>query len=199
MKKFFGTSFVLLTLLALTTGTVFAGSVVELVSATNNGGGPTFTFRVSGEFSPSELESGFVTVEGGDSFQLFCSQTDATTVVCHTSKKTSGQNVVVSFGGAKFWTDIPDAWSPAQYCYHMYDFLSKEEYDAGYWQWMDRGLTCQETPASEGDYFWAYSPTFETETWFDYFGQGVDDTPFGPGDPDNWGNPGEGFYSYNIK
>ena len=183
MKKFFGTSFVLLTLLALTTGTVFAGSVVDLVSTGNNGGGPTFTFRVSGEFSPSELESGFVTVEGGDTFQLFCSQTDATTVVCHTSKKTSGQNVVVSFGGAKFWAGVPE-YNPQMhvqgYCYTLFDLT---ELAPG---WQPFGEYCMDREAVDGDTYVTYNP-YVNEPDLTYYYELI--APEGAGN-----NPGEGYY-----
>jgi hypothetical protein len=120
MKKLLFTSLVLSALLAVTAGTAFAGSALELVHVANNGGGPTFTFRVVGDFSDDELAGGFVQVEGGDDFPLYCSHTASDTVVCHTSKKVGGHNVVVGFGGARFWTDVPEQHIK-QACYPVYD------------------------------------------------------------------------------
>lgn len=196
MKKLLVSSFVLLALLALTTGTVFAGSVINLIGVSNGGGGPTFTFRVNGEFTQSELNSGSV-IFNGESVKLSCNQTDETTVVCHAARKVSGEDVVVNFGGSKFWAGVPEAReprAPQQYCYAVYDYLSLEEFHEGYWQWMDRGQTCQDVPAAEGDWHWDYSWAYEDWTWFSFYENGIDDAPYGPGDPDNWSNPGAGYY-----
>ena len=198
MKKSLFTLLLLLTLLATTAGSAFAGSVVELVGVNNNRSGPSFTFRVSGEFSQSELESGFVKVEGGDSYQLHCAQQDETTVVCHVSKKAGGQNVVVSFGGSKFWTVVPEE-KVRQYCYNVYEPLTKEEYDAGYWQWMNRGVHCQDEPAVNGNDYYGSSPAFPFDNWYIFSEDGIDDFPCGPsgscgGYDHNWSNPGEGYY-----
>jgi hypothetical protein len=120
MKRLLFTTLVLTALLSMTVGTAFAGSALELVSVQNNGGGPTFTFRVNGEFSPDELSGSFVQVEGGDNFPLYCAQTAPDEVVCHASKKIGGKNVVVGFGGARFWTDVPEQ-RIHQACYPVYD------------------------------------------------------------------------------
>lgn len=118
MKKLLFTALMLTALLAATVGTAFAGSALELVGVSHNGGGISFTFRVNGEFSADELASGFVQVQGGDDFPLYCSQTAPDEVVCHTSKKTAGHDVVVGFGGARFWTDIPAEWvAPSTGCF----------------------------------------------------------------------------------
>lgn len=142
MKRIFFTTLILTALLSVTVGTAFAGSALELLSVENNGSGPTFTFRVHGEFSKSELESGFVQVEGGDDFPLYCAQTDADTVVCHTTKKVGGHNVVVGFGGARFWTHVKEAGNK-RYCYSAWDW-----WDFTGFQWTDFGPICQDEPAN---------------------------------------------------
>jgi len=191
MKRFFFSVLVSLTLLALTTGTVFAGSALELVEVRNDGGGPTFVFRVSGEFSESELH-GFVQVEGGDSFPLSCVKTDETTVVCHASKKVGGQNVVVGFGGARFWQHVPEPRSggggggTSQYCYGVYDRYTVVE--VGY-QWGQYEEICMDIPAVVGDTYEMDSPLFEVP-WTYFFWE---DTPSWP----DWNDPGEGFYPFD--
>jgi len=124
MKKAVWVGFVLLSMLVANTGAAFASSAIELISVTNNGGGPTFTFRVSGEFSPNQLK-GSGHISGGDDFSLHCQQQDETTVVCHATKKISGQAVSVTFGGTTFWADVPEqriasgggGGGNGQYCY----------------------------------------------------------------------------------
>lgn len=106
MKRFSTVALVLLTLLALTTGTVFAGTAISL-SLRNDDGVPTFIFTVNGSFSKAELNDGYVQVSGGDTYKLSCNQASDTTVVCHTSRELSGMDVMVYFGGAKFWVSLP--------------------------------------------------------------------------------------------
>lgn len=149
MKKLLCTTLVLTTLLGLTTGTVFAGSVLELLNVQNNDGGSTFTFRVNGEFSRDELKGGFVEVQGGDAFPLYCAQTAPDTVVCRSSKKIGGHDVVVGFNGARFWTAVPEfivSPSQSQYCYSVWDYW---QFTGNYW--FNYGPVCQEEPASGGD------------------------------------------------
>ena len=86
MKKLFASSFVLLALLAGPTGTALAGSAWELIRVHHDEGGPKFTFHVSGEFSKDELNSGYVTVQGGETYPLYCAQVDAETVICQDRK-----------------------------------------------------------------------------------------------------------------
>ncbi len=140
MKKLFVTALVLTALLAVTAGTAFAGSALELLQVQNNGAGPTFTFRVTGEFSADELVSGFVQVDGGDAFPLYCAQTAADTVVCHATKKVGAHDVVVGFGGARFWVNVPGQ-SQRQFCYSAWD---------AFWTstWVDYGPICQDEPAN---------------------------------------------------
>ena len=141
MKKLFVTVLMLIALLTVTVGTAFAGSALELYKVQHNSGGITFTFKVNGEFSADELASGFVQVSGGDAFPLYCSQTAPDEVVCHTSKKVAGHDVVVGFGGARFWTDVPAEWVAPGTCaegygywYPVYDFdQSPGQTDFVYW------------------------------------------------------------------
>ena len=183
MKRFFFSVLVSLTLLALTTGTVFAGSAVELVSVSNDGGGPTFVFRVSGEFSKGELH-GFAQVEGGDSFPLSCVKTDETTVVCHASKKVGGQNVVVGFGGARFWHRVPEPHNggggTSQYCHPVYDW----DYDTKSF-WALQGTNCQDSEAQFGDFIY----NFYAPDWDEYY-----DYEYRPGDVCGWADPGAAYY-----
>lgn len=146
MKRFFLTSIVLITLLALSTGMVLAGSATELLELRNDGGGPTFVFRVTGDFTRSELDSGFVHINGGDDMPLYCAQTTPTTVVCHTSRKVGGHNVVVGFGNARFWLFVPVARSSKLFCYSAWDWYSFTNF-----QWTDFGPICQEEPANPLD------------------------------------------------
>jgi hypothetical protein len=185
MKRFFVSVLVLAAMLAVTTGTAFAGSALELIEVRNGEGGVTFIFRVTGEFSQDELNSGFVQVEGGDDFPLYCAQRDATTVVCHTTKKTGGSNVVVGFGGARFWTDVPE---PATYCYTVYDYNVD---DPGFTYWQSGGVYCQNHPAEYQDSIYFYNPNYNYSYPYWFYPDGVD-----PADWYNWSNPGEGYYYY---
>lgn len=180
MKKIVFTVFVLLALLAGTTGTAFAGSAWELVKVSNDVGGPKFTFHVNGEFSKDELNSGFVTVEGGETYPLYCVQVDAETVKCHTSKKVGGNNVVVGFGGIRAWVKVPAASEARGYCYPVYDWdYGTEAF------WALQGNNCQENEAHFGD--WIYD--FYAPDWDAYF-----DYMYLPGDFCGWADPGAGYY-----
>ena len=171
MKRVFSTVLVLLTLLALTTGTVFAGSALELVEVRNDDGGPTFIFRVTGEFSASELEGGFVSVEGGEDYPLYCEQIDADTVVCHTSKKVSAHDVVVGFGGARFWVFVPDVRTGRTYCYSAWDWWPFTSYE-----WTDFGPICQDAPAEAGDFsYYSFPEQGIFNAWVVFFTDDVSD------------------------
>lgn len=183
MKKFFATIFVLLTLLALTTGTAFAGSVIGM-SVTNGGGGPTFIFTVTGDFSPSELKGGFVQA-GGETFPLHCSQQDATTIICHASKKVAG-DIVVGFGGTRFWTDMPEPQlgngGAKQYCYTLFDLTLLAP------GWQPFGEYCMDRQAVDGDTYVTYNPYVQQLDWTYYYELIA---PY----PEIYGNnPGEGYY-----
>lgn len=195
MKKLIFGSFIAFVLLVLSTSTVLAGSALELVEVRSDDGVPTFVFRVTGEFSPSELESGFVQVEGGEVYPLYCAQVDATTVVCHTSKVASGHAVIVGFGGAKFWDFVPESAPRAPvgsaYCYNVYDWDADE---GGATQWFDWGDYCQDTPAQVGDGILWDNPSFGIEPYI----FGMDDSvgTQDSSDPTDWPSLGPGYY-YN--
>lgn len=165
MKKLFTTTLVLLALLAMNTGTAFAGSALELYKVQNNGGGPTFTFRVVGEFSKDELSSGFVQVDGGDAFPLYCSQTAPDTVVCHASKKVGGHDVVVGFGGARFWQYVPEfvPRSGCKYSYSAWDWWHTSP------TWVDYGPICQDAPAEFFDLaYYEYGGSYWDVYFYDW-------------------------------
>lgn len=152
MRKVAFTSLLLLSMLLANTGTAWAGSALELISVTNGGGGPAFTFRVSGEFSPGQLK-GSGQVSGGEGFPLHCAQQDETTVICHAPKKISGQAVSVTFGGATFWTDVPQpqlgggGGGVTQYCYSVWS----NSYTGVKTPWADYGPLCQDVPPNHLD------------------------------------------------
>ena len=186
MKKLFVTALVLTALLAVTVGTAFAGSALELYKVQNNSGGVTFTFRVNGEFSADELASGFVQVQGGDDYPLYCAQTAPDTVVCHSSKKASGHDVVVGFGGARFWTDVPEPTSRSV-CYPAYDFVGPNT-PPGITGWSHFGNVCQDEAAFEAQEVLLFNPEYSFSYWYEFWGNGVND--FG------YANPGEGYFFY---
>ena len=167
-----------------------AGSAISLVEVrTDPAGGVIFIFNVSGEFSRSELK-GFVEVQGADAnYDLHCTQKDATTVHCTTSRKTGGQNVVVTFGGATFWTYVPDSRplpSSCQYEYFVYDWTEFELSTSTAWESFH--TFCTDTPAQDGDVIssnlWDGIFTYD----YEYFSTGVDNAYCG------WANPGAGYY-----
>jgi len=141
-----------------------AGSAISLVDVRNDaGGGVIFIFNVSGEFSRSELK-GFVEVQGADAnYDLHCTQKDATTVHCTTSRKAGGQNVVVTLGGAKFWTYVPEvAALQSQYCNNVYGWAPPEG-DGFSWVLVTLASHCQSTPANYGDILLnVYSPYWDS-------------------------------------
>lgn len=151
MKKQLIVIIIVLAMLAAFTGTAAAaplasGSATLVSVVFVPGKGPVFTFEVSGEFSKSDLE-GFVQVDGGGQFGLYCTQVDAHTVTCTTSKKAAGQNVTLSWGGAIFWASVPVAKDPAPpYCYSIWDWWEFTNNE-----WTDFGPYCQDTPAQAGD------------------------------------------------
>jgi hypothetical protein len=84
------------------------GSTALIQVRNDPGGSVTFVFRVEGQLPKSQLH-GAVHVNGEDAnFPLSCVQKDDTTVQCTTSRNAGGKNVVVTFGGASFWTDVPE-------------------------------------------------------------------------------------------
>ncbi len=152
MRQFLAIVLLVSVLMGVFTETAFASSVLDM-SVSNGGGGPTFIFTVSGDFSKI---NGTVQVEGGDSFPLYCRQTDETTVICHATKKITGQNVVVNFGGAKFWVNVPlpsiesnNNSGNSQYCYNVYGW--NKDIFSGPTDWVLAGTHCQNAPANYGD------------------------------------------------
>ena len=193
MKRVFSTILVLLTLLALTTGTAFAGSALELVDVRNDQGGPTFIFRVTGEFSEGELNGGFVSVEGGEDYPLYCEQIDADTVVCHTSKKVGAHDVVVGFGGARFWVNVPDVKT---YCYKVYGWNS--QFPPTFpTDWMLAGSHCQTGPANTDDII-QFDFVNNSEAFGDYSDYIFNDTgaDFLVTPSCEFNFPGDGYYYY---
>jgi hypothetical protein len=155
MKKYLFTMLAVLLMLGRQAGTAAAASAsITLISVENGYQGPVFTFRVSGEFSKAELK-GFLHVENGVDYNLYCKQIDDITVKCTTSDKVSGVNVVVTWGGSTFWTSVPKA--PPVYCYEVYDWNLTEPFV----QWVNYGTYCQNSPANYGDMIIWYNPGWE--------------------------------------
>lgn len=107
--------------------------------------GPVFTFSVSGKLSKADLK-GYVHVNGGADFDLYCVQVDEGTVKCSAPKAVEDVNVVVHLGIYVFWTYVPPARlpSPSEYCYSVWDY---DEFGV----WHDFGPYCQSSPAGYGD------------------------------------------------
>lgn len=163
MKKIQFSIVVLIVLLALTTSTVFAGQALELIEVRNESAGPTFIFRVIGEFTKNELNTGFVQVQGGDPYTLHCGQPEDGRVVCHTTKKVGGSNVVIGFGNARFWTYVP----LASYCYSIWDWAVLPMAE-----WTNFGRHCEGDKAKVGDqvqYYNQYTDAYESVTFFEIY------------------------------
>ena len=156
MKKVLFTSLVLLSLLALVTGTVSAApqasGVISLVEVRNDSGGNViFVFNVSGDFAKPKM-NGTVDVQGEDArYGLHCSSVSEGTVHCTTSRKTGGRNVVVYLEGFVFWAYVPVSTPsiPTQYCYSVYDIVIDSGQETANWE--ETSIHCQDTPASVGD------------------------------------------------
>src|SRR5574341_2181620 len=158
MKKQLFTILLVVTMLAMFTGTVAAAGSATLVSVIYvPGKGPVYTFEVSGKYSKAERE-GILQVNGGGSFDLHCSQIDSTTVKCVSSKKAAGQNVTLSWGGSRFSASVPVA--PGAFCYGIWDW----EYSLTPTTWVNYGTYCQPRAAHYGDaidwYNEVYGATF---------------------------------------
>lgn len=179
MKKYIISVFVLFALLAGATGKALAGTVWELLEVRNDASGPTFIFRVSGEFKKDDLKGGFVTVQGGETYSLYCVQTDEDIVRCHTTKKVGGHNVVVGFGGIRAWVFVPPFVPAGVYCYPVYewDYLTESS-------WELQGSYCQEEEAKFGDRIY----DFYAPEW------GYYEFIYLPGDFCGWADPGAGYY-----
>jgi hypothetical protein len=165
MRKILNSTVVLIVLLALTTSTVFAGQALELIEVRNDSAGPTFVFRVTGDFTKQELSTGFVNVSGGELYTLYCGEKQDNDIInCHTTKKVGGNNVVIGFGNARFWTYVP----AANVCYSIWDWLIPPSMPA----WTNFGETCSENEAQVGDtlqYYNVYSDTYESVMFFEIY------------------------------
>lgn len=170
MKKALFTSLFLLIMLVSMVGTAAAAPIsskaVILINVEYGHKGPIFTFQVSEKFTKAELQ-GSLHVQGGSDFNLFCTQVDETTVVCTSSKKVQGVNVVVTWGGSTFWTYVP---TESPYCYSIWDW-----WDFTNGEWTDFGPYCQDTPAIEGDIitYTVPDPAGSFESWAEFFEEDV--------------------------
>lgn len=127
------------------------GSTALIQVRNDPGGSVTFVFRVEGQLPKSQLH-GAVHVNREDAnFPLYCVQKDDTTVQCTTSRNTGGKDVVVTFGGASFFTSVPESVVevvPSQYCYNVY-YDSNARYSSHF---VRLGSHCQEAPAAYDDW-----------------------------------------------
>lgn len=188
MRKFFFTLLLLAAMLALSVSAVFAdGQALTLDSISNNGRSIVLVFSVHGEFSKAELYGGSIIASDG-TYGMSCNQVDTDTVRCTAdSRAFAGQDLVVIFGGAKFYTFVPYVeYTPKHaggYCYAIYDW------DAGipWTYWENYGTYCQDFPAQPGDQMVWDNPVYGPSTYTFYPG-GVDDY--------GWANPGQGYYYY---
>jgi hypothetical protein len=165
MRKILSTSFVLLALLALATGTVSAApradGMITLLEVRNDAtGGVIFVFSVSGEFVKNKM-NGTVDIQGDDSrYGLHCSLASEDTIQCTTTRKAGGHNVVVYLNGFVFWAFVPAVSGPVstQYCYNVYDTYFDSQNEVGYWAAFT--VHCQDAPANFGDIENIYNPDY---------------------------------------
>ena len=167
MKKSLIALVIVLSMLVAFVGTVsaapLASGTATLVSVDYiPGKGPVFTFAVNGEFSKSELK-GYLHIEGDGDFELHCSQVDSNMVKCTVSKKATGKNVVLSWGGSTFWTAVPVA---PEFCYSVYDWNVSDT--SIYTNWVNYGSNCQERPAKYGDLIEWYNPGWGDTFTYEY-------------------------------
>lgn len=170
--------------LLLPTHLVYATSqkdgVISLIEVRNDSRGSViFIFQVSGKISKSNLNNGYVQVQGGDDYGLHCNQIDEDTVQCTTSKKASGKDVVVGFAGSKFWAYVPEQIERLTSCYNVYDW--DDSFNPT--QWVLYGIHCQDYPAEDGNeitwvnpyllppYVYMYSSTSQP-SWCSWSGVG---------------------------
>jgi hypothetical protein len=169
--KYVGLFLSLFAMLVSIAAAPLAGTAIALLEVRNDSdGGIMFVFQVDGQFSKSELK-GVVHVQGGDDYPVYCAQVSETQVNCSTSRKTAGQNVSITFGGAIFWDRVPE--SRPQYCYDVWDevffqpqFISQGEVLGGHFLYEVQTTHCQGTPANYGDIVNIYNPVWEEA--FDY-------------------------------
>jgi len=159
MKKILFTSIVVLSLLALPTGTAFAAPLADgyliLREVRNDADSSViFVFDVVGEFSSSDFKNGFVFF-GDEKFPMGC-HLEGSVLQCTTSRATAGEYVTVNVGGFIFWAFVPergtgdDTNAPSEYCYGVYDVYYIEEGE-GMNVWQQFATHCQDSPANFGD------------------------------------------------
>jgi hypothetical protein len=204
MKRIIFAGFILLFLLILVTGNAFAAqqppakALMLLEIRTNANGGILFVFRVEGWFTKAELNSGVVKVQGGYIYNLYCNQVDEETVICSSAnKQVSGQEVVITFGGARFWARVPVAQKLI--CYAVYDWEYTDEDWGGDFEnpdaptaWQYQGRHCQVETATAGEDIDFYSPYWQDFYLYYFFPNGISGFPSELMIP--WGNPGQGYY-----
>jgi hypothetical protein len=164
MKKSLFTLIAVLSLLVLTTGTVFAAPLadgyLELREVRNDAkGGVIFVFDVVGEFSKADFKGSFLTF-GDNRFPVDCNL-QGSVLQCTTTRVTAGQYVTLNIGGFVFWTRVPErsgegSTSSGEYCYPVLDLVGEGEGEA--WEQFD--THCQDTPASYGDTLIYFSEVF---------------------------------------
>lgn len=197
MKKmrYFGFILSLLAMFVSVAANPMDGKAIELLEVRNDAdGGVIFVFHVEGKFTRSELE-GWVDVQGGDSYKIYCNQVSADTVQCSTSRKTGDHNVMLTFGGATFWDKVPEKISSGSsgcsgLTYHAYDWNDYFLSDSTYWNsFFD---FCSDTVPNDGDILSSneWSKLWNETTYYDYkyYSNGVDNAYCG------WANAGPGFY-----
>lgn len=166
--KYVGLFLSLLAMLVSIAAAPLAGSAISLVEVRNDpDGGIMFVFQVEGQFPRSELK-GYVHVQGGDDYPVYCAQVSETQVNCSTSRKTAGQNVSITFGGATFWNRVPE--SRPLYCYNVWDYpLAGAVNEGEVLGKIDSEVQtthCQGTKAKYGDIVNIYNPVYKAP--YDY-------------------------------
>lgn len=141
-----------------------AGGTATLIGAGYvEGKGVVFTFHVEGKFSKSDLK-GRVHVDGGGDYDLDCVKADGETVRCTAQRAVAGHNVVVTWGGAVFWTFVPEVPYDPEYCYAIYDW----NLDVPATDWVNAGTYCQDNPAAYGDLIVWFNPAWGAEFIYEF-------------------------------
>lgn len=157
MKKSLFTLIALLSLLVLTTTSVFAAPLSDsedylvLREVRNDPhGGVIFVFDVYGEFSKKDFRGSFLTFGEDNKIPVDCNL-QSPVLQCTTSQITAGRYVNLHIGGFLFWARVPEKGpietqpvEPTEYCYPVLDLNDEDD-----WEQFD--TYCQDTPASYGD------------------------------------------------
>lgn len=157
MKKALFTTMFLLVLLASLVGTAAAAPMTvkfaTLVKVAYTNKGPVFTFDVSDRFSNAELQGKLKVDGGGREYNVYCTQVNADTVTCNTSKDVMLVHVTLFWSGQVFTAYVP---GPHPFCYDIYDWSIQEPVG----DWVLYGTQCQETQAHYGD-----TMTWDNPVW----------------------------------